>query len=201
MHLSSPDVTEAFGTQSNLPYVASKNNSDDDMSLLWLPYVLLTAFLIGLLLASFIHFHWKYRERYMQRDKLAKEQRIVDIDDIEAAPSIHSKIEGQNILPLSATRLLVQRAAEDRRASFSETVPRTQRQKGRLKMLYDNKVNVSSIVENSLLQRPEVLYENAIDENEIAGSSTDVPCDDDADYDRKYNPTEKVNMVKYNSHC
>ena len=41
-------------------------------SYLWLPYVLLTLVILLMLIASFINFHLKYKDRYVRRSELAR---------------------------------------------------------------------------------------------------------------------------------
>ena len=194
----SPDDQERLSGAADgagLPNEMSPLTSDkhEGASLLWLPYVALTLFLISLLLASFIHFHIKYRDRYVQRDKLRKEiARPAEPDDIEAAAAAATAAAGAamfNHLPLSATRLLANRAG----LSGSNNMPEESalpRQKTRLKMLYDNKVDVSSIVENSLLGRRGSAGDIPQSTSDDVTSDHLVPFND-ADHDRKYKGTSE----------
>ena len=88
---------------------------------LWLPYVLLTLVLIAMLAASFVNFHFKYQERYVKRTATAR-----------------GKGSGANG-PRSQNGGLA--------SVVGEPPPKTRR----LKMFYGNKVDVSSIVMNSML--------------------------------------------------
>ena len=117
--------------------------------LLWLPYILLTIFLMALLIASFIHFHYKYRDRYARRDELAKElHRTGDPHAVKCTTNMHMESGTSfNNRPISLSAMHLMHAHDRQKTSHK------QRTKPRLGMLYDNTVDVSSVVENSLLDK------------------------------------------------
>ena len=164
----------------------SNQHDEGGIRLLWLPYLLLTVFLISLLLASFIHFHIKYRDRYVQRHILRKEiTRSALLEDIEAATAATASVAAGatmfNHLPLSATRLLSQQP-ETSNINYTDVhlePTKLRKQKTRLKMLYDNKVDVISIVENSLLTR-------TVNNDKVTDTSDNEVPSEDAEQDRKY---------------
>ena len=122
-------------------------------SLLWLPYLVLTLVLLSLLVASFIHFHYKYRDRYAKRSVLARATRH-PASDLEMAPS---QLRG-SVAPHRASIFLPNSVNDISAATMTlnqngDANPKTRR----LKMFYGNKVDVSSIVVNSMYEkRPSV---------------------------------------------
>ncbi len=125
------------------------------VKLLWLPYVVLTIVLLSLLVASFVHFHWKYRDRYAKRVVLAKIERSdveSQISGMEGSLVISLKGEGTSPYP---------EENHSGGVGHSETLsaPHTQSGAGmvnktrRLKMFYGNKVDVGLIVKRSVMEK------------------------------------------------
>ena len=116
MNLDPQNVT-AYSTQQNgAVKVPMEEKSDNPLgSYLWLPYVILTFVLIAMLVASFINFHFKYKDRYVKRTATAR--------------GTNSTNQNGDLTSI------VTEPAKTRR----------------LKMFYGNKVDVSSIIVNSML--------------------------------------------------
>ena len=52
-----------------------------DPKYIWLPHVLLSVVMIGLLAVSFINFHRKYKDRYVKRGQMARHESLANIHD------------------------------------------------------------------------------------------------------------------------
>ena len=109
-------TTSSLRHNATTTEIPEENESDSLLgSYLWLPYVVLTVVFIAMLVASFINFHCKYKDRYILRTTMARGSSGVNHNgDLTTIVSDNTK-----------TR--------------------------RLKMLYGNKVDVSSIIVNSML--------------------------------------------------
>ena len=105
-----------YSPHQNYTIKTSMEESDSPLaSYLWLPYVILTFILIAMLVASFVNFHFKYKDRYVKRTAVARGSNSVNQNgDLTA---------------------IITQPAKTRR----------------LKMFYGNKVDVSSIIVNSML--------------------------------------------------
>lgn len=102
----------------------------ETVNYLWLPYVILTLILLSLLVASFIHFHVKYRDRYVKRSVLAKAVRLgPDCTAIQEDSSDSNNVHRDSIL--------------DSGSDFPDTLQRVPSgaKPRRLKMFYGNKVS------------------------------------------------------------
>ena len=73
MNFDQQNATTYSPLQSSTTPGGSMEESDSPLgSYLWLPYVSLTVILIGMLVASFINFHFKYKDRYVKRTVVAR---------------------------------------------------------------------------------------------------------------------------------
>ena len=107
---------------------------------LWLPYLILTLVLLALLVASFIHFHCKYRERYQRRANLRQSYGAELENGLVALPRASMEAPAM----LNASRFI------PRTPPLSHINGTHKGRVRRLKMFYGNKVDVSSVVANSL---------------------------------------------------
>ena len=73
MNFDLQNATTYSPHQSNTTPRDSMEESDSPLGkYLWLPYVILTVILIAMLVASFINFHFKYKDRYVKRTVMAR---------------------------------------------------------------------------------------------------------------------------------
>ena len=73
MNFNLQNATTYSPHQSNTTPRDSMEESDSPLGkYLWLPYVILTVILIAMLVASFINFHFKYKDRYVKRTVMAR---------------------------------------------------------------------------------------------------------------------------------
>ena len=73
MNFDLQNATTYSPQRSNTTPRDSMEESDSPLGkYLWLPYVILTVILIAMLVASFINFHFKYKDRYVKRTVMAR---------------------------------------------------------------------------------------------------------------------------------
>ena len=73
MNFDLQNATTYSPHQSNTTPLDSMEESDSPLGkYLWLLYVILTVILIAMLVASFINFHFKYKDRYVKRTVMAR---------------------------------------------------------------------------------------------------------------------------------
>lgn len=121
------------------------------VNLLWLPYVLLTLILLGLLVASFAHFHYKYRDRYIKRLRMARHESVIinnDSEDFGCHNGPYPSVPTDDLLSLASSEVAV---------TGSTTVnERPPSQGKRMRMLYGNKVDVDTVIGNSMFEHSDI---------------------------------------------
>ena len=126
-------------------------------NLLWVPYVVLTLILLGLLVASFIHFHYKYRDRYIKRSQIARNGSDVDLPadtvEVNIVESIYNGHYTNYALARSGTLMSLSSAGQLASYHVRPNRPPNRTRSTRLKMLYGNKVDVDRVIEKSMWER------------------------------------------------
>lgn len=87
-----PGENSGLGTTTpNMTTAAPADSQGFPLSILWLPYVLLSLLLVSLMIVSFVHYHRKHGHKYHQRQALAQlsrtQQQPADSEALLAAPN------------------------------------------------------------------------------------------------------------------